>query len=172
MAAISASDVKALRDQTGAGMMDCKRALSEAEGDVKRAVDLLRERGLAKAGKREGRATSEGGIAISVSGSLAAMVEVGSETDFVARTDMFGELVDTLAQTVASSASIDGVETLLLFLALFQLFFASLASFAVNAPQNGDRPPFLSRARRIRRPLRTSPRRSRPGRPAGCCGPG
>jgi elongation factor Ts len=104
--------VKALRDQTGAGMMDCKRALTEAEGDLKRAVELLRERGLAKAGKREGRATSEGAVAIAIDGGTAAMVEVGCETDFVARTDNFGALVDSLARAVASDAGISTVEDL------------------------------------------------------------
>jgi elongation factor Ts len=113
LAAISASDVKALRDQTGVGMMDCKRALSEAEGDVKRAVELLRERGLAKAGKREGRATSEGGIAISVDGGTGALVEVGCETDFVARTDDFGALTDRLARAVVADASLATREALL-----------------------------------------------------------
>ena len=113
MAAISASDVKALRDQTGAGMMDCKRALSEAEGDVTRAVELLRERGLAKAGKREGRATSEGVIAISIDRGVGGMVEVGCETDFVARTDNFGALADSLARAISSDASLGSIEALL-----------------------------------------------------------
>jgi elongation factor Ts len=98
--------VKALRDQTGAGMMDCKRALSDAEGDVKRAVEILRERGLSKAGKREGRATSEGVVAISVDAGVAAMVEIGCETDFVARTDEFSALADSLARAVAAEAGL------------------------------------------------------------------
>lgn len=113
MVAISASDVKALRDKTGVGMMDCKRALSEAEGDVKRAVELLRERGLAKAGKREGRATSEGGIAIAIDGGVGGMVEVGCETDFVARTDDFGALTDSLARAVVADATLTTREALL-----------------------------------------------------------
>jgi len=113
LAAISANDVKALRDQTGVGMMDCKRALSEAGGDVKRAVELLRERGLAKAGKREGRATSEGGIAIAVDGGVGGMVEVGCETDFVARTDDFGVLTDRLARTVVADPKLATREALL-----------------------------------------------------------
>jgi elongation factor Ts len=113
VAAISASDVKALRDQTGAGMMDCKRALSEAEGEVKRAVEILRERGLAKAGKREGRATSEGGIAISLDGGTGGMVEVGCETDFVARTDEFLALADSLARLVVTDASLTTPQALL-----------------------------------------------------------
>jgi elongation factor Ts len=113
VAGISAADVKALRDQTGAGMMDCKRALSEAEGDLKRANELLRERGLAKAGKREGRATSEGVIATAIDGGVGAMVEVGCETDFVARTDNFIAIGEKLASAVAADASLVSVEELL-----------------------------------------------------------
>ena len=113
MAEISAKDVKNLREQTGAGMMDCKRALADAEGDLKRATDLLRERGLAKAGKREGRATSEGVIAIALAGRVGAMVEIGCETDFVARTDAFTALGDLLARAVAGDAKIASVEALL-----------------------------------------------------------
>jgi elongation factor Ts len=94
-------------------MMDCKRALSDAEGDVKKAVELLRERGLAKAGKREGRATSEGGIAISIDAGVGAMVEVACETDFVARTDQFGSLADSLARAVAADAGLTTPEALL-----------------------------------------------------------
>ncbi len=113
MAEITAAGVKALRDQTGAGMMDCKRALAEAEGDLKKAVEVLRERGLAKAGKREGRATSEGRIAIALSGGIGAMLELGCETDFVARTDDFGALADALAQAVVGDAGVDGPEALM-----------------------------------------------------------
>jgi elongation factor Ts len=113
VAEITAAAVKALRDQTGAGMMDCKRALQDAEGDVKRAVELLRERGLAKAGKREGRTTSEGVIAIALDGGVGGMVELGCETDFVARTEDFGALADALASAVAADGSIEGAEALL-----------------------------------------------------------
>jgi elongation factor Ts len=113
VAEISAKDVKTLREQTGAGMMDCKRALADAAGDLKQATDLLRERGLAKAGKREGRATSEGAIAIALAGRTGAMVEVGCETDFVARTDAFSALGEQLARAVAADARIDSVDALL-----------------------------------------------------------
>jgi elongation factor Ts len=101
VAEISAKDVKALRDKSGAGMMDCKRALSDAGGDLDKAVDLLRERGLAKAGKRAGRATSEGAIGIALQGTRAGMVELGCETDFVAKTEDFQALAQELAQVVA-----------------------------------------------------------------------
>jgi elongation factor Ts len=113
LAEISAAAVKALREQTGAGMMDCKRVLQDAEGDVKRAVELLRERGLAKAVKREGRVTSEGLIAVSVSDGVGGMVELGCETDFVARTDDFGALADLLAAAVAADPGNDAPEKLL-----------------------------------------------------------
>jgi elongation factor Ts len=110
---ISAKSVKDLRDKTGAGMMDCKRAIKDADGDAEKAVELLRERGLAKAGKRGGRATSEGAVSIAIDGSVAAMVEVGCETDFVARTDLFVEFGKQLAETVAKDASIDSPDSLL-----------------------------------------------------------
>jgi elongation factor Ts len=113
VAEITAATVKALRDQTGAGMMDCKRVLADAGGDLAKAVELLRERGLAKAGKREGRATSEGVIAVSLAGSVGGMVELGCETDFVARTDDFGALAGELAAAVAAEASIRGPQELL-----------------------------------------------------------
>ena len=113
MGTISAKLVKDLRDKTGAGMMDCKRVLQDAEGDPKRAAELLRERGLAKAGKRQGRATSEGAIAIALSGAVGAVVEVGCETDFVARTDEFVRLAESLAQAAAADSSLDSAEGLL-----------------------------------------------------------
>ncbi|MBW2281050.1 MAG: elongation factor Ts [Deltaproteobacteria bacterium] len=109
MAAISAAEVKSLRERTGAGMMDCKKALVEAEGDVERALDLLRERGLGKARGKADRATSEGRIIASVSddGSTGALVELNCETDFVARTDDFGALCDQVADHVRQQAPAD-----------------------------------------------------------------
>lgn len=89
MTQITAGAVKALRDRTGAGMMDCKRALIESEGDTERAIDLLRKAGAAKAAKREARAVSEGTIRIEIRDGSASMVEVLSETDFVARSEAF-----------------------------------------------------------------------------------
>lgn len=103
MATISAADVKQLRTQTGAGMMDCKRALTDADGDLERATELLRERGLSKAGKRAGRETSEGTIGIALSGATAAMLELGCETDFVAKTDDFIGLAKNLAMHIAAA---------------------------------------------------------------------
>ncbi len=98
---ISAADVKRLREKTGAGMMDCKNALVDAEGDEARATELLRERGLARAAGRSGRATSEGAIAMSLDGCVAGIVELGCETDFVAKTDEFQALAEALAGLAA-----------------------------------------------------------------------
>jgi elongation factor Ts len=108
--AISAAAVKALRTQTGAGMMDCKRALVDADGDSASAIELLRARGLAKAGKRAGRATSEGVIGVARSGPAAAMVELGCETDFVARTDEYQTLAQEIAELVAGHSDLVDVE--------------------------------------------------------------
>lgn len=101
---ISAKDVKSLRDSTGAGMMDCKRSLVDAEGDVERAKELLRERGLSKAGKRAGRDTSEGVIAFSLDGGRGSIIELGCETDFVAKTPDFQGLAQSVADAVLAVA--------------------------------------------------------------------
>ena len=93
MANITAAMVKELRDTTGAGMMDCKNALNETGGDIEAAVDWLRKKGLAKAAKKAGRVAAEGLIAVESSGHTAAIVEVNSETDFVARNDQFQAFV-------------------------------------------------------------------------------
>jgi len=111
VAEISAAAVKELRERTGAGMMDCKKALTEANGDAEKAVTLLRERGLAKAAKREGRASNEGVVAIVVAGEAGAIVEIGCETDFVARTDEFQRFAEQLA-AVAVQAGTDTAEAL------------------------------------------------------------
>jgi elongation factor Ts len=99
---ITATEVKALRDRTGAGMMECKAALTEANGNLEEAITLLRKRGLAQAAKRAGRATSEGQIGAQVSpdGKRGALVEVDCETDFVARTDDFQALVKAAVTAV------------------------------------------------------------------------
>jgi elongation factor Ts len=103
MATITADAVKELRERTGAGMMDCKRALEEAGGDVEKAVLVLRERGLAAAAKKSGREAREGLISsyIHTGGRVGVLIEVNSETDFVARNDRFQELVRALAVQVA-----------------------------------------------------------------------
>ena len=94
---ISASQVKELRDATGAGMMDCKAALTETGGDMEAAVDWLRKKGLSKAAKKSGRTAAEGLVGTASSGTTAALVEVNSETDFVARNDQFQALVREVA---------------------------------------------------------------------------
>lgn len=105
MADISAVMVKALREKSGAGIMDCKEALAACDGDMEKAVDFLRKKGLATAAKRAGRATSEGTIQsyIHLGGKLGVMVEVNCETDFVAKTDAFIEFAKNLAMHVAAT---------------------------------------------------------------------
>ena len=108
MAEISASDVKELRERTGAGFMDCKRALTETNGDVEKAVALLRETGLAAAAKKAGREAREGLVSsyIHTGGRVGVLIEVNCETDFVARTDEFQKLVRDLAMQVAGMAPV------------------------------------------------------------------
>ena len=103
--AISAQQVKELRDRTGAGMMDCKKALQETGGDMEKAVDFLRSRGAAKAAKREGKSANEGTIGMYVhhNGKVGVMVELNCETDFVANTDDFKDLARDLAMHIAST---------------------------------------------------------------------
>jgi elongation factor Ts len=105
MADISATMVKELREKTGAGIMDCKEALAECQGDMEKAVDFLRKKGLATAAKRAGRATSEGTIQsyIHMGGKIGVMVEVDCETDFVAKTDDFIEFAKNLAMHIAAT---------------------------------------------------------------------
>ncbi|MGE0849082.1 MAG: translation elongation factor Ts [Hyphomicrobiaceae bacterium] len=106
MTTISASQVKELRDKTGAGMMDCKAALTETKGDLEQAVDWLRKKGLSKAANKAGRIAAEGLIGVTAKDKVGAMVEVNSETDFVARNDRFQDMVRTIA-TLAPKAESD-----------------------------------------------------------------
>src|SRR5437868_13685769 len=101
----SAAAIKALREKTGAGMMECKRALIEAEGAEDRAIEILRERGLASARKKEGRIAAEGAVGsyIHMGGKVGVLVEINCETDFVARTDEFQQLVKDIAMHVAAA---------------------------------------------------------------------
>src|SRR6187397_3184998 len=105
MAEITAALVKQLRDATGAGMMECKAALQEANGDLEAATTVLRKRGLAQAAKKSGRSTSEGliGSYIHMGGKIGVLVEVNCETDFVARTDDFQNLVKEVAMHIAAA---------------------------------------------------------------------
>jgi len=105
MATISAIMVKELREKSGAGIMDCKEALTACDGDMEKAVDFLRKKGLATAAKRAGRATSEGTVQsyIHLGGKIGVMVEVNCETDFVAKTDDFIEFARNLAMHIAAT---------------------------------------------------------------------
>ncbi|MGI6767250.1 MAG: translation elongation factor Ts [Lentihominibacter sp.] len=107
--AVTASMVKELREMTGAGMMDCKKALVETDGDIQKAVEILREKGLSKAAKKAGRIAAMGLVktAFATDGKAAAIVEVNSETDFVAKNEEFIEFVETLAQMVLENAPAD-----------------------------------------------------------------
>ncbi len=102
---ITSQMVKDLRDKTGAGMMDCKKALSEHDGDMEKAIDFLRQKGLAVAAKRAGRATSEGVVEtyIHAGGKLGVMVELNCETDFVAKTDDFRQFARDVAMHIAAA---------------------------------------------------------------------
>ena len=98
MAGVSAEDVKALRERTGAGMMDCKKALVECEGNVENAIDWLRKKGLAAAAKKSGRVAAEGLIGVCVDGKKGALVEVNAETDFVARNELFQKYTENVVK--------------------------------------------------------------------------
>ena len=98
MASITASMVKELRDKTGAGMMDCKMALTETGGDIEQAIDWLRKKGLSKAAKKADRVAADGLIGVAVEGSAGALVEVNSETDFVARNESFQDMVRQISK--------------------------------------------------------------------------
>ncbi|MGE0667457.1 MAG: translation elongation factor Ts [Sphingomonadales bacterium] len=110
MAEITAALVKELRDKTGAGMMDCKKALNENAGDLEASVDWLRQKGLAAAAKKSGRVAAEGLVGVSVGGNAGALVEVNSETDFVARNESFQSFVKTVADlALANDGNQDAV---------------------------------------------------------------
>ena len=110
MGEISAALVKSLRERSGAGMMDCKRALTETAGDLEGAIDWLRTHGLAAAAKKSGRATADGLIGLSIEGNRAAVVEINSETDFVARNAVFQEFVRGVAKLALETG--DDIEAL------------------------------------------------------------
>jgi elongation factor Ts len=111
MAEITAATVKELRDRTGAGMMDCKKALGETQGDMEAAIDWLRTKGLAAAAKKAGRTAAEGLVAVAVAGTRGAVVEVNSETDFVAKNEQFQEFVRTVAGiALATGSDVDALK--------------------------------------------------------------
>lgn len=112
MAEISAKLVKELRDKTGAGMMDCKKALQENDGDMEKAIDWLRQKGLASAGKKSGKITAEGlvGSYIHTGGRVGVLVEVNCQTDFVARNEAFQSLVRDVAMQIAACPNVEYVQ--------------------------------------------------------------
>lgn len=112
MAEIPAKDVKELRDRTGAGMMDCKKALQETSGDKEKAIEWLRQKGLASAGKKAGRVAAEGLVDsyIHTGGRIGVLVEVNCETDFVARNEAFVSLVRSVAMQVAACPNVEYVK--------------------------------------------------------------
>lgn len=107
MAAFTAKDVAALREKTGCGMMDCKKALTEAGGDIEKAAEILREKGLASAVKKAGRIAAEGVVAAYKEGDVAVLLEVNCETDFVAKTEQFKSLVNDIAKIIVKEAPAD-----------------------------------------------------------------
>ncbi len=113
MAGISAKLVKELRDKTGAGMMDCKKALKENDGDLEKAGEWLRQKGIASAGKKSGRTAAEGLVSsyIHTGGRVGVLVEVNCETDFVARGDKFPELVRNIAMQIAACPNVEYITT-------------------------------------------------------------
>ena len=112
MMSVTAALVKELREKSGAGMMDCKKALNETNGDMDAAIDWLRTKGLAAAAKKSGRVASEGLVAISVSGTLGALVELNSETDFVSRNDDFQTFAKTLSSLALKASDIEALKAM------------------------------------------------------------
>ncbi|QJC88665.1 translation elongation factor Ts [Bacillus inaquosorum] len=110
--AITAQQVKELREKTGAGMMDCKKALTETDGDMDKAIDLLREKGIAKAAKKADRIAAEGSTLIKTDGNKGVILEVNSETDFVAKNEGFKDLLNTLADHLLANTPADVEEAM------------------------------------------------------------
>ena len=112
---VSTADIKILRESTGAGVLDCKKVLQETDGDIEKAIELLRKKGLAAAAKKASREANDGLISAQVTddGRTAVMVEVNCETDFVARTEDFQDFVASLVRQVAAQPELDNVEALL-----------------------------------------------------------
>ena len=112
--AVTAAQVKELRDKTGAGMLDCKNALAETDGDMEKAIDWLREKGIAKSAKKAGRIAAEGLTKVLVDGNKAVLVEINSETDFVAKNEQFLKLLDDTCKTLVASNAKTNEEALAL----------------------------------------------------------
>ena len=112
--AVNVKSIQELRERTGAGMMDCKKALEHSDGDIEKAIDWLRENGIAKAAKKSGRIAAEGTTYVAINGNDAVLVEVNSETDFVAMNDSFRNLVKEIAEVLvkAKPANLEEASTL------------------------------------------------------------
>lgn len=110
MAQITSEMIKNLRESTGAGMMDCKKALTEANGNMDDAVDWLRKKGLSAAAKKSGRVAAEGLVAVATKGSKGAIIELNAETDFVARNDQFQKLARSIAETALESSDVEALK--------------------------------------------------------------
>ena len=110
--AFTAKDVMALREKTGAGVMDCKKALTDADGDMNKAADLLRERGIAKADKKASRIAAEGIVACYIDGNVGVLIELNCESDFVAKNPQFSEIANEIAKVIVA-VNPANVETLL-----------------------------------------------------------
>ena len=136
MAEITAALVKELRERTGAGMMDCKKALSATDGDLEKAIDFLREKGLAAAAKKAGRVAAEGLVEAYIHGGgrIGVLVEVNCETDFVAKTDAFKELVKDIAMHIAATnpSYLNAKKFLLLNLSMNKLFWLNRLATKAN----------------------------------------
>ena len=108
---ITAADVKALREKTGAGMMDAKKALEEVNGDMDAAVDLLRQKGMAKAEKKSSRTAAEGLVGFAIDGTKGAVVEINSETDFVARNEKFQDFVTKVSDLALANDELEALKS-------------------------------------------------------------
>jgi len=137
MAAYTAKDVSELRQRTQAGMMDCKKALEECQGDMDQAVEWLRKKGISRGESRAGRAASEGKIVsrVSADGATGALVELNSETDFVARNEAFGQTAEKIADTLLAQSAIDGAVTSTEDSPLLQTKFGDVGTLAETLKQ-------------------------------------
>ena len=137
MAAYTAKDVSELRQRTQAGMMDCKKALEECQGDMDQAVEWLRKKGISRGESRAGRAASEGKIVsrVSADGATGALVELNSETDFVARNEAFGQTAEKIADTLLAQSAIDGAVTSTENSPLLQTKFGDVGTLAETLKQ-------------------------------------
>lgn len=144
MANITAALVKELREKTGAGVMDAKKALVEVEGNMEKAVELLREKGMAKAAKKADRVAAEGLTGVYVDGNVAAIVEVNAETDFVAKNAQFVDLVNETAKVIAEGKPANNEEALALKTAAGDTLEAAYVNATATIGEKNFFPPLCS----------------------------